>query len=108
RRGTNTIDQAEVLKWKIVFASEISSIASGPNANANLLDMTVFVSISRAITEDYWLPKVYGESARPLLEAFIRGENEIWELAATILTPEQRTELREAIVTWHQKHPIPQ
>ena len=63
QRGTNAIGPAEELKWKIVFASESSSIVSGPNAVANLLDMTVFVTVARITLEDYWQPKAYGESA---------------------------------------------
>lgn len=108
RNGTNAISQAEMLKWKILLASQASSIVSGPNAIANLLDMTVFVTVARTVAEDYWGPKVYGESARPLLESCRRYEGKIWELAATVLTPEQQAELRQAIVTWHQKHPIPE
>jgi hypothetical protein len=108
RRGTNTLGPAEILKWKLVFASEVSTIASGPNAIANLLDMTVFITLARESTEDYWLSRVYGESARPLLELCRRSETEVWKLAATVLAPEQQTELRKAIDAWHQRHPNPE
>src|SRR5262249_46782347 len=40
RRGTNVLDSAEVLEWKLAFGTEICAIASGPNPVANLLDMT--------------------------------------------------------------------
>ncbi len=108
RRGTNAIGPAEVLKWKILFATETSSIASGPNAFANLLDMTVFVTLVREAVENYWQPQVYGESAEPLLETCRASETEMWKLAGTVLKPEQQTELRVAIVAWRKKHPTPE
>ena len=43
RRGTNALDAAETLQWKIALDTETCAIASGPNACANLLDLTVFV-----------------------------------------------------------------
>jgi hypothetical protein len=105
RRGTRAIEPAELLKLKIVFATEASSIASGPNAFANLLDMIVFVTLLRTTVETYWQPNVYGESARPLLEASRVFETEIWKLAGQVLKPAQQTELREAISAWRQSHP---
>jgi hypothetical protein len=108
KRGTKAISPAEVLRLKIVFATEASSIASGPNAIANLLDMTVFVSVVRMAVETHWQPNVYGESAQPLLESCRNFETEIWKLAATVLKPEQQAELREAIGVWRQAHPTPE
>ena len=45
RRGTNALERAEVLRWKIAIGTESYSIASGPNPVANLLDMTVLVTV---------------------------------------------------------------
>lgn len=108
RRGTNAIDAAEALQWKIWLATETCSIASGPNAVANLLDMTVFVSVTRAALEEYWQPKVFGETARPMLESCRNAETEIWRLASTVLQPQQQTELRQAIEAWHRQNPNPE
>jgi len=108
RRGTNAIGPAEELKWKIVFASEASSIASGPKALANLLDMTVFVTMARLTVESHWQPNVYGESAQLLLESCRHYETQIWEFVGIVLTPEQQAELRQAILAWRQTHPIPE
>src|SRR5439155_2443009 len=54
QRGTNAFEPAEVLKWKIALASETCTIASGPNAFANLLDMTIFVTVTRLALEEHW------------------------------------------------------
>ena len=108
QRGTNALSPAEVLQWKIALATETCSIASGPNAVANLLDMTIFVTVTRLALEEHWQPRVFGESGRPMLESSRNSETEIWRLAGTVLTPEQQTELRRAIEAWHSQNPQPE
>ena len=108
QRGTNAPDPAEILKWKIALGTETCSIAAGQNAVANLLDMTVFVTMMRTALEERWQPEVFGESARPMLESARNGETEIWRLVGTILTPEQQTELRRSIDLWHSQNPLPE
>ena len=88
---------AEILQWKIALATETCSIASGPNAVANLLDMTVFVTVTRMALEDHWQPKVFGESALPCWKAAGTSETEIWRIAGSVLKPEQQTELRQRL-----------
>jgi hypothetical protein len=107
-RGTNAQDAAEILKWKIALVSETSSIASGPNAVANLLDMTIFVTVTRMALEKHWQPQVFGESAQPMLEGCRSAETEIWQYAGTVLQPEQQSELRQAIEVWHRQNPNPE
>lgn len=108
RRGTNEIDPAEALKWKIVMVSESCSIISEPNAVANLLDMTAFVTAARLAVENYWQPHLCGASAQPMLEACRSIETNIWALAGTVLTAAQLEELRQAIAAWQQLHPVPE
>ena len=108
RHGTNALTPAKALQTKIEIATETWSIAAGPNAVADLLDMTVFVTVTRMALEEHWQPKVFGESARPLLEYSRNAEAEIWGLAGTVLTPEQQTELRRGIAAWHSRNPLPE
>ena len=108
RRGTNAIPTAELLQWRISILTETCSIASGPNAVANLLDMTVFVSVTRMSLEEYWRPKVFGESALPLLEIARNAETEIWRFGDKVITPEHQAELRRAIEQWHRQNPFPE
>ncbi|MGR9107932.1 MAG: hypothetical protein ACU843_13465 [Gammaproteobacteria bacterium] len=106
RRDGKPISPVEALKWKILFASESSSIASGSNPIANLLDMTVFATVTREIVEDHWQPGGFGDSAKPLLESCRVYETEIWKLAATVLNSDQQMELHKAIQVWQQEHPL--
>jgi len=108
RRGTNALDPAEVLKWKITLATETCSIATGPKAVANLLDMTIFVTVTRMALEEYWQPQVFGKSAQPLVESARSSEAEIWLIAGGVLRPEQQTELRRAIEIWYGKNSLPE
>jgi hypothetical protein len=106
RRGTDALSPAEVLQLKIAIASETWSIASGPNAVADLLDMTGFVTVMRMTLEDYWQPKVFGKSALPMLAYSRSAEADIWKLAGKVLKPEQQTDLQQSIAAWHRQNPL--
>ena len=108
RHGTNAPSKAESLRWKLAFGTAACSIASGPNAVANLLDMTVFVAEARMALEEYWQPEIFGASAQLILDSCRTAEEEIWRYVDRVLKPEQRTALREAIKEWHQKNSKPE
>ena len=108
RRGTNAFDPADLLKWKILLGTETCSIASGPNAVANLLDMTIFVTVTRRGLEDYWQPKVFGESALPILDTCRNAETNIWQFTGQVLTPDQLAELKKGIEVWFRQNPLPE
>jgi len=105
RRGTNALASAENLRWKTALGTKTCAIASGPNCVAALLDMTAYVSVTRVAIEEYWEPKVFGESAQPLLRSCRDAETNIWTLAASVLKPEQQAELRAAIDNWCRENP---
>lgn len=94
-----------VLMRRITTTKDMLAIATGANSYANLLDMVILVSVNRMNVEGYWMPKHYGESARPLLSALQETEKEIWRIAGTVLEKEQIGELHAAIRTWHDRHP---
>ena len=108
RNGTNALTPTKVLETKIQIGSETWSIAAGPNAVADLLDMTVFVTVTRLAIEEYWQPKVFGDSVLPMLDYSRAAETEIWEIAGEVLTPEQQTELHRSITAWHDQNPLPE
>ena len=107
RRGTNPLAPAEVLRWKIALTSQIFSIASGPNAVVDLLDMTAFVSVARASVEAHRASEAFGESAQPMLDTCRNAEKKIWLLAGTVIKPEQQEELRSAIEAWRRQNSQP-
>lgn len=94
-----------LLRRRIAITNDVLAIATAANTYANLLDMTILVSLNRMDVDHFWIPQRYGESAKPLLLAAQEAEKEIWRIAATTLKPEQIKELRTAIQSWHEQHP---
>lgn len=100
RKDGQPVDRAQALTWKISLGTTICTIASGPNAVGNLLDLTVFVTVLRTSVEDYWQPTNFGESAQFIVDVLRRSESEIWERASRVLSQDQQRELKEAIDGW--------
>jgi hypothetical protein len=80
-------------------------IAATPYPGAALLDMLVLVTLNRMVWEEYWVPKVYGQLAADMVTMLRKLEGDIWALAAEVLTPTQRQELRDVLRAWRDKYP---
>ncbi len=94
-----------LLMRRIAITNDILAVATGANTYANLLDMVILASLNRMNVQDYWMPKFFGESAKPYLLASQEVEKGIWRIAEATLKKEQISELRAAIKTWHEQHP---
>jgi hypothetical protein len=105
RKDDQAPRRQRLLIRRIAITNDILAIGTGANVYANLLDMVIFASLNRMNVEDYWMPKFFGESAKPYLLASQEVEKEIWRIAATTLKKEQISELRAAINNWNQQHP---
>lgn len=103
RRDDRPIDRDEALNLQVALSSGAYTVATGSNPFASLVDMIVLATVARIGVESHWLPKVYGESARPILENLRDQESQTWEFAKTVLTPEQQAELRGAIESWRKE-----
>ena len=90
---------------RLVALVVVTDIAASPNPGGALLDMTVFVTLRRMVWEEYWRPEVYGEAGVPVLVALSELEDDIWEIAAGVYTPEQLARLRGLIDAWRERHP---
>jgi hypothetical protein len=98
-------EQHEVVTLRVNQATAAYDIASGPNPKVGVLDMVVLATLSRSICEEYWVQVIYGERARPLLEALRRLEQRAWALASQVLTSDQQETVRDAIAAWRASHP---
>jgi hypothetical protein len=112
--ATNTIrdetDSDELKRfmhdWKTVSLNSIVSVAIGPNAVTNLLDMMTLTRLSRLVVESYWIPEHLGEEfGADFLRTFVDLEEDIWSVADDVLTPEQKDELRVLVDDWHAENP---
>ena len=101
------INRADLLAIKLALATDVYGLASGSNPLSNLVSLTVLASEARHRIEDYWLPKVYGPSAEPLLRCFKDREREIWAIAERTLSPAMRAELRKEIERWRRSFAEP-
>jgi hypothetical protein len=98
--ATNGLGTDQLLQIKINFFSQTLAVAAGPNPFADLLDMTVLVTLSHKELERYWVPRIGAETLRPVLTVSQESEKEIWKMAASVLTPVQQADLRKAIDAW--------
>jgi hypothetical protein len=104
-----TDDPAERLAaqaWLVSQATSAVTIAAGPNADLNAIDMLVFVTLSRMVIENRWQDELHGQRAAGLLATHQALERRIWENAADLLTEEQIIELRSSIEAWHAANPV--
>lgn len=106
-RNHQPIRRSELLTIKVALASDVYGLASGSNALANLVGLTVLASGARHRVEDYWLPKVYGTSAEPMLNSLKDREREIWDIAHRVLNEEMIRELHLAIEKWRENSSEP-
>ncbi len=96
-------DQA--LRKNLAYISSAMEIASGPLAEINLLDMIVFVRLSRAVLEGYWIPELYGDLGAELADLFARSDRELAGFAERVLNPDQRASLAGVVDEWLKENP---
>ena len=95
----------EALRKNLLYVSSALEIASGLDPEVNLLDMLVFVHLSRAVLENHWIPVVYRERGADVAEVFARSEQDLQALADQALTRAQRTQLLNVVDTWLAENP---
>ncbi|NLN02264.1 MAG: hypothetical protein GX174_10235 [Lentisphaerae bacterium] len=94
----------ERLRSKIAVGSSVCAIATGPNIQANLLDMTAFVMETRMSLQTARHAERFGASALPLVETCLNAETGLWRVCERILKPAQQADLREVIEVWHRQN----
>jgi hypothetical protein len=95
----------EALRKNLLYVSSAMEIATGPFFEINLLDMIVFVRLSRRVLERHWIPSLYGDDGRDLAEVFARSEQELSAVADRALSAAQREQLASLIDAWLADNP---
>ena len=95
----------EALRKNLLYVSSALEIATGPDPEVNLLDMIVFVRLSRRALERHWIPRFYRENGAELARVFARSEEELDGLAQQALTAPQRAELAGIVDAWLADNP---
>jgi hypothetical protein len=89
--------------WLLAQANTAYTIASSDNAVVNLLDLVALASLSRIVVEESTLQR-FPEQAAGLLRVHRRLEVQAWNLADTVLTPEQKADLNRVLLAWRAEH----
>jgi hypothetical protein len=97
--------RVEAIQLKLTCGTALVGIASGPNPNANLLDLVSVTVLTRKNIQDYWMKTSNGPAFQPWLEVSRVLETNVWEIADRVLKPEQIDELRRAINQWYARNP---
>jgi hypothetical protein len=101
-------DQAvrdEALRKNLLYVSSAIEIATGTYPEINILDMVVFIHLSRAVLEKHWIPHLYGQDGASLADVFAVAEEDLTEVAAKALSPAQRKELLAIVDDWLTNNP---
>jgi hypothetical protein len=99
----------EVVDWameqRINTAMAAYTNATGFNGYVALLDMMVLSSLKVWAVEGHWIPDLLHEEGKSLLEAYKRGERDVWDRGAKVLSKKQLDEMRELIAEWRENNP---
>jgi hypothetical protein len=95
----------QVDHFRFLATTAAIDIAASPYPGAALLDMLVLVTLTRMVWEEHWMPQVYGQSAMGMVTTLRKLDEDIWALAAKVLTPTQRQEVQDVLRAWHTKYP---
>lgn len=94
-----------LLRQYLLYDSEALKITTSPYPVANFLDMLVFVKLNRIVLDDYWIPKVFGKKAEPLLDAFLDSEKDLSVIAAKYTHPANLRKVDIIVHRWRLKNP---
>lgn len=99
----------DVVEWameqRIAAALASFTNATEPNGYVALLDMMVFATLKRTALEEHWIPTLLHDEGAGLLDAYRRGEQDVWSHGAKSLTQKQLAELRQIIEQWRAANP---
>jgi hypothetical protein len=95
----------EALRKNLTYTATALEIASGALPEINLLDMIVFVRLSRTVLDRYWIPMMFGAAGRELSEVFASSEVELSSIADRALSAPRRERVTALIDAWLADNP---
>jgi hypothetical protein len=92
------------LRRGLLYASSALEIATGPSPAINLLDMFVFVRLSRSVLERHFM-REYGDDGIALREVFAAADGQIAALMKRALGDEPSAKAASAVDAWIADNP---
>lgn len=105
QRSPRSEVREEAMHKNLVYVSSAMEIVTGPTSAVSLLDMFVFLHLSRRILETHWIPTLYGESGAALDAAFTKAEQELDDLVRRALGPQAIAQLTTLVDAWIADNP---
>src|SRR5690349_4228558 len=72
QRSSRAEVREEAMQKNLLYASSAIEIVTGASSAVNLLDMFMFLHLSRRVLETHWIPKLYGAQGAELDAAFTK------------------------------------
>ena len=105
RTTTSPGERLASQNWLVQQTTAAYTIATGPNAITNALDMVVLTTMSRMATDDGAVEEEFGERVHTLRDVYASLEPESWALLEGAVTPEQIKAVHAALDDWRVKNP---
>jgi hypothetical protein len=102
---TSQANQAQILGFEVRQATAAYEIASGGNPIADMLDMVVVVTATRAVVDARLGQGLFGAGGPLLSSVLQRMETKVWTLAGRVMNADQQKQLRQFIETWLARNP---
>ena len=93
------------MRQVLLYQSSAVDITTEPQPEVGLLDMLVFITLSKESFESYWLPKVFGAAGQGINQAFQQSESEVWAMASQVMSPAQQNTVKSLIRQWQNDNP---
>ncbi len=99
--------QVQAVRWRLEASRTAFEQATGPVPTASMLDMLLYSTAARVAHERYWMPEVWGEADRPMLEAFQALEADAIAILKRYFDSEQAERVQELVSQWVEDEFIP-
>ena len=97
--------RAEAQRVKVFVGTTAYSIATGPNPQIGLINLTVNISVQRSIWDGGLARERFGERAAPLLLAYQQIDEQAWATVGRVFSAQQVELLHDAIQRYMADHP---
>lgn len=104
-QGSPPKSEQALLRRILMYNASVLEIATGPFPEVNALDMVVFAMLGKEALERHWIPQLFAEEGKPLVQAFACLERDAWDTAVKFLDRQQQADLRELVSAWQSEHP---
>lgn len=90
---------------KVYPSLTVVTLAGAENPEVSLRDLLVVVTLERMVWEGQWSRETFGEQATILTQAQRDMENDIWSVAASVMSQTQMQQMRALIESWRLQYP---